>query len=89
LELRYSTEQLEFLDTMTSIRKGRLVSDLYTKPTDRHLYLHMDSSHTESTKKAIPYGLVGMCITTTTTATNTSTIKTTTSTTTSCYYNYC
>ena len=30
LELRYSTEQLEFLDTMTSIRKGRLVSDLYT-----------------------------------------------------------
>ncbi|KAH3789771.1 hypothetical protein DPMN_167959 [Dreissena polymorpha] len=42
---------------MTSIRKGRLVSDLYTKPTDRHLYLHMDSSHTESTKKAIPYGL--------------------------------
>ncbi|XP_052233168.1 uncharacterized protein LOC127845994 [Dreissena polymorpha] len=57
LELRYSTEQLEFLDTMTSIRKGRLVSDLYTKPTDRHLYLHMDSSHTESTKKAIPYGL--------------------------------
>ncbi|XP_052223979.1 uncharacterized protein LOC127839634 [Dreissena polymorpha] len=57
LELRYSTEQLEFLDTMTSIRKGRLVSDLYTKPTDRHLYLHMDSSHTESRKKAIPYGL--------------------------------
>ncbi|XP_052261675.1 uncharacterized protein LOC127865763 [Dreissena polymorpha] len=57
LELRYSTEQLEFLDTMTSIRKGRLVSDLYTKPTDRHLYLHMDSSHTESTKKAIPNGL--------------------------------
>ncbi|XP_052218012.1 uncharacterized protein LOC127835615 [Dreissena polymorpha] len=57
LELRYSTKQLEFLDTMTSIRRGRLVSDLYTKPTDRHLYLHMDSSHTESTKKAIPCGL--------------------------------
>ncbi|KAH3827848.1 hypothetical protein DPMN_129791 [Dreissena polymorpha] len=42
---------------MTSIRTGRLVSDLYTKPTDRHLYVHKDSSHTESTKKAIPYGL--------------------------------
>ncbi|KAH3862220.1 hypothetical protein DPMN_025186 [Dreissena polymorpha] len=42
---------------MTSIRKGRLVSDLYNKPTDRHLYLHKDSSHNESTKKAIPYGL--------------------------------
>ncbi|XP_052212148.1 uncharacterized protein LOC127831197 [Dreissena polymorpha] len=57
LELRFSTEQLEFLDTMTSIRTGGLFSDLYTKPTDRHLYLHKDSSHTESTKKAIPYGL--------------------------------
>ncbi|KAH3825718.1 hypothetical protein DPMN_127599 [Dreissena polymorpha] len=42
---------------MTSIRTGRLVSDLYTKPTDKHLYLHKDSSHTESTQKAIPCGL--------------------------------
>ncbi|XP_052259629.1 uncharacterized protein LOC127863996 [Dreissena polymorpha] len=57
LELRYSTEHLEFLDTMTLIRTGRLVTDVYTKPTDRHLYMHKDSSHTESTKGAIPYGL--------------------------------
>ncbi|KAH3870360.1 hypothetical protein DPMN_033542 [Dreissena polymorpha] len=42
---------------MTSNQRGRLVSELYTKPTDRHLYLHKDSSHTESTKKPIPYGL--------------------------------
>ncbi|KAH3689516.1 hypothetical protein DPMN_192205 [Dreissena polymorpha] len=42
---------------MTSIRTGRLVSDLYTKPTDRDLYLHKDSSHTKSTKKAFQYGL--------------------------------
>ncbi|KAH3844542.1 hypothetical protein DPMN_086801 [Dreissena polymorpha] len=30
---------------MASIRTGRLVSDLYTKPTERHLYLHKDSSY--------------------------------------------
>ena len=57
LELGYSTEQLEFLDTVTSLRCGRLHTDLYTKPTDKHLYLHMESSHPEATKKAIPYGL--------------------------------
>ena len=51
LELRYSSEKLEFLDTVTSIRNGRLQTDLYTKPTDKHLYLHRDSSHPESTKK--------------------------------------
>jgi len=57
LELRYSTEQLEFLDTVTSLRGGSLHTDLYTKPTDTHLYLYMESSHPETTKKAIPYGL--------------------------------
>jgi len=57
LELRYSSEKLEFLDTMTSIQNGHIQTDLHTKPTDKHLYLHMDSSHPESTKKAIPYGL--------------------------------
>jgi len=60
LELRYSTGQLEFLDTVTSLRGGSLHTDLYTKPTDKHLYLHMESSHPEATKKAIPYGL-GVC----------------------------
>jgi hypothetical protein len=33
------------------------ITDLYTKPTDKHLYLHINSSHPESTKKSIPYGL--------------------------------
>jgi len=57
LELRYSTEQLEFLDTVTSLRGGSLHTDLCTKLTDKHLYLHMESSHPEATKKAIPYGI--------------------------------
>lgn len=57
LELRYSAEKLEFLDVMTKIQNGILITDLYTKPTDKHLYLHKNSSHPESTKKSIPYGL--------------------------------
>lgn len=57
LELRYSKDRIEFLDTLTSIQEGVLKTDLYTKPTDKHLYLHKESSHPESTKKAIPYGL--------------------------------
>ena len=57
LELRFSTEQLEFLDTVMSLRGASLHTDLYTKPTDKHLYLHMESSHPEATKKALPYGL--------------------------------
>ncbi|XP_060589365.1 uncharacterized protein LOC132744627 [Ruditapes philippinarum] len=58
LELRYSTEKLEFLDVMTKIQNGILITDLYTKPTDKHLYLHKESSHPESTKRSRPYGLV-------------------------------
>jgi len=57
IELRHATEKIEFLDVITIIRNGHLVTDLFTKPTDKHLYLRRDSSHPESTKKAIPYGL--------------------------------
>jgi len=57
IELRHATEKIEFLDVITTIRNGHLVTDLFTKPTDKHLYLRRDSSHPESTKNAIPYGL--------------------------------
>ena len=32
-------------------------TDLYTKPTDQHLYLHSKSDHPSSMKQAISYGL--------------------------------
>ena len=35
------------------LKEGELWTDLYCKPTDKHLYLH----HPSATKKAIPYGL--------------------------------
>ena len=33
------------------------MTELYTKPTDKYLYLHSKSDHPDKTKKAIPYGL--------------------------------
>ena len=57
ITLRFSKKQLEFLDVHTSIVNNVVTTDLFSKPTDKHMYLHMCSSHPESTKKAIPYGL--------------------------------
>ena len=34
-----------------------MITDLYCKPTDKHLYLQMKSEHPVTVKKAIPYGL--------------------------------
>ena len=34
-----------------------LETDLYVKPTDKHLYVQSNSNHPNSVKKAIPYGL--------------------------------
>ena len=55
--LCFSKKQLEFLDVHTSIVNNVVTTDLFSKPTDKHMYLHMCSSHPESTKKAIPCGL--------------------------------
>ena len=57
VELRYATERIEFLDVLVSIKDNFLTTDLYSKPSDKHLYLHNTSCHPESTKRAIPYGL--------------------------------
>ena len=57
VDLWYSTEKLEFLDVLTIIEHGRIKTDLYTKPTDKHLYLHSKSSHLEYMKSSMPYGL--------------------------------
>jgi len=43
IELRHATEKIEFLDVITINRNGHLVTDLFTKPTDKHLYLRRDS----------------------------------------------
>lgn len=57
VELRYSTDRIEFLDTYTTLSGGRILTSVYSKETDKHLYLHGRSSHPTSMKNAIPYGL--------------------------------
>ena len=51
----WSREKINFLDVQV-IREGdRLISDLFTKPTDTHQLLHRTSCHPGHTKKGIPY----------------------------------
>ena len=57
VELRWDDKQIEFLDTMVRIESGMITTDLYVKPTDKHIYLHKSSDHPQRMKKAIPYGL--------------------------------
>ena len=39
------------------MKDGFIQIDLFSKDTDKHLYLHVTSSHPNSVKTAIPYGL--------------------------------
>ena len=38
VELRYSKEKIKFLDTMVMLDEGSIVTDFYTKPTDKHIF---------------------------------------------------
>ena len=46
---------LPFLDTCLRIVDGWIISELFTKPTDKHLYLWFDSCHPLHSKKSIVY----------------------------------
>ena len=35
------------------IKEGRIITDLYCKPTDGHQYLHYDSCHADHIKRSI------------------------------------
>ena len=56
-ELRFSSQQIEFLDVNIKIKDGFIQTDLFSKDTDKHMYLHITSSHPNSVKTAITYGL--------------------------------
>ena len=45
------------LDVNVSLHNGKIVTDLYTKPTDKHQYLLHSSCHPIQTKRAIPFSL--------------------------------
>jgi hypothetical protein len=50
-----SEEVANFLDTTTIIADGYLTTTLYTKPTDKHLYLFFNSCHPPHNKRGIPF----------------------------------
>ena len=45
VELRCRRDAIEFLDTMVKVEDGALTTDLYTKPSDKHLYVNYKSCH--------------------------------------------
>ncbi|XP_072020421.1 uncharacterized protein [Amphiura filiformis] len=52
-----STKEIPFLDVLVSIRDDTLHTDLYSKPTDSHQFLHWTSCHPKHTKSSLPYSL--------------------------------
>ena len=54
----HSATSISFLDVKVSLDQfGKVETDLYTKPTDKHQYLLQSSCHPLHTKRAIPFGL--------------------------------
>ena len=53
IELKFSKNQIECLDTITVLDNGFLKTKLYEKPTDKHMYLHKRSDHPKTVKKSI------------------------------------
>ena len=51
-----SSESIPFLDINIILKNDYLHSDLYSKPTDAHAYLHASSCHPGHTINNMPYG---------------------------------
>ena len=52
----YSLRKIDFLDvTVTKSDNGKLETNLYSKPTDTHQFLHATSCHQAACKNGIPY----------------------------------
>ena len=50
-----STSHIPFLDILIKVKEGKLETELYTKPTDSHSYLHYNSAHPTHCKNNVPY----------------------------------
>ena len=48
-------KKIPFLDGCEIHENGKLHTDLYSKPTDKHLYLYSHSCHPTDTKNSLPY----------------------------------
>ena len=54
-KFEFSYEKINFLDLEISVENGRLISNLYVKPTNSQLFLDYNSNHPQHCKDAIPY----------------------------------
>ena len=57
LEFTEYINSLNVLDLTLHLQDGFIITDIYAKPTDSHLYLPFSSSHPAHCKRAIPYGV--------------------------------
>ena len=51
------THAIPYLDTCISIQDGKIITDLYRKPTDRNMYLLPSSCHPPHVTENIPFSL--------------------------------
>ena len=49
------SESIPFLDTLCTIKNGKVITDLYRKPTDRNQYLLTSSCHPAHVPENIPF----------------------------------
>ena len=54
---QHSTTEKPFLDVNVKVTNNLIHTDLYTKPTDKHLYLQPSSCHPRHVTQNIPYSL--------------------------------
>jgi hypothetical protein len=47
--------KMSFLDTTTTVKEGNMITDLYSKPTDKHQYLSPSSCHPKHCFKSITF----------------------------------
>jgi hypothetical protein len=50
-----SKTKMSFLDTTTTVKEGNMITDLYSKTTDKHQYLSPSSCHPKHFSKSIPF----------------------------------
>ena len=56
-EQTISKNSIPFLDVSVILENGKLTTDLYSKPTDKHQSLYSTSCHPKHTKTSLPYCL--------------------------------
>ena len=55
--MEHSLKELPFLDILIKNVNGKIITDIYHKPTDTQQYLHYRSHHSQNCIKSIPYTL--------------------------------